>query len=625
MSSAPAQTASSQAPLVVAAPNREARRRGPWSALAVVTLAVVGLGLWGSGIFSPKARSQSTGISFVEVDRGDIAIDIVESGTLESTNNATVRCQVEALIGTVGGQVAGSGGGGRGGNRGGGTGTSQPKSTSGGLSAAAGFGGASKTGAAAGKLVGSTKASSKSAATTTAVAATTTVAVDPAAAAAGVQPLRAPTITSFSYKVTPHVPLRPKSTAAPKPKATPQPQGGGFGGGGMEEQRGSTRILTILPEGTPVQAGDVVCTLDSAPFEDELMAQKIRHDQAKAWVEQAKSLLEVNEISLREYKEGTLPKDRDLIEGYLQTTSLELDRARTTLQWSREAYDKGFRTGPQLKSDELAIDRAELQSKEARTMKRRLEEFSAPRLLRNLEAKSASIRADLLAQEQALKLEVDRLKKLEKIIDYCKMTAPRDGIVVYANQSSGWGRAETQIREGVTVRERQPIFNLPDPNKMSVRVRINESKIASITKGQKTEILIDAFHDRPLEGTVKEVTVIPAPANGPFSDVKIYNALVEIDSGGFEGLRPGLSAQVAFHMDDREGVVRVPVGALRWVDNRPWAARQTSSGDLEWVKLRLGSAGSTHAEVISGLEPGDRVAADPRSLPAPILRPAPDA
>ena len=55
------------------------------------------------------------------------------------------------------------------------------------------------------------------------------------------------------------------------------------------EKPGSTRIISILPEGTPVKAGDVVCTLESSTFVDEVRAQKIRWAQAKALVELSRS------------------------------------------------------------------------------------------------------------------------------------------------------------------------------------------------------------------------------------------------------------------------------------------------------------------------------------------------
>ena len=74
--------------------------------------------------------------------------------------------------------------------------------------------------------------------------------------------------------------------------------------GGDQEKPGSTRIIMIKPEGTEVSAGEIVCELDSAAYRDEEIAQRIRYDQAKAWLVQARSILEVNAISLREYRDG---------------------------------------------------------------------------------------------------------------------------------------------------------------------------------------------------------------------------------------------------------------------------------------------------------------------------------
>jgi multidrug efflux pump subunit AcrA (membrane-fusion protein) len=583
----------------------------------LVPVVVVGVGIWLTGYRSLQAFSQPSPVPLVEIDTGDIPIYVVESGTLESSNNATIRCQVEALLGTIsdtGGGRSGRFGGttSRGGGMGGG---------GGGLAAAAGLGAAAKTSAG---LRGASAAAAKSGGGAASVGGGGAMGMG-----GGSTGVRAPTIRSFTYRVTPHVPLRPRSSGSSSSSSRSRSSGMsmmGGGGGGFgsqeQEQRGSTRIISILPEGTPVKAGDVVCRLDSVDFEDELLAQQIRHDQAKAWVQQARALLEVNEISLREYKEGLLPQDRASIQGYIDQCELELQRARDTLEWSKDAFEKGFRTASQVRSDELALERAQIQRREADTMRQRLEKFAAPRLINNLEAKSAAIRSDLLAQEESLNIEANRLKRLKENIENCTLRAPRDGVVVYANQSSGWGRTETQIMEGATVRERQPIINLPDPNNMSVRVKINESKISYIYPGQRARILIDAFHEQPVSGTVAEVTVIPAPANGPISDVKIYNAVVKIDIGGFEGLRPGMTAEVAFHVEDRENVTRIPTGAIRWVADEPYVAKSNRDNQLGWVKVELGKIGPHFAEVHSGLEPGDRVAQDPRALPIPGEAPA---
>ena len=44
--------------------------------------------------------------------------------------------------------------------------------------------------------------------------------------------------------------------------------------------------------------------------------------------------------------------------------------------------------------------------------------------------------------------------------------------------------ASVVIDEGVTLREKQPIFNLPDPQHMRVRAKINESKVALVQTNQ---------------------------------------------------------------------------------------------------------------------------------------------
>src|SRR6185312_12999511 len=85
-----------------------------------------------------------------------------------------------------------------------------------------------------------------------------------------------PVLRSFTYVVMPHTPLRPVATKAAEPakkQIDPQQQKGGRGRGGrggmgsMEEEKpGSTRIVSILPQGSQVKAGDVVVELDKSTF-----------------------------------------------------------------------------------------------------------------------------------------------------------------------------------------------------------------------------------------------------------------------------------------------------------------------------------------------------------------------
>ena len=465
-----------------------------------------------------------------------------------------------------------------------------------------------------------------------------------------------PVMKSFTYTVVAYVPARPATTKAvdttAQKKAQGQGGGGGGGGGGrggggggggrggggggrgggrggmfqMDESPGSTTIVYLIPEGSPVKAGELVCKLDSSAFEDEEKAQLIRYVQAKSYVEQATNTLEVAKISLREYRDGIYPQDMQLIKQYIEACELDRDRLKRAAIWSLDMYKKGYRTDFQAKGDQLAYDQTIIALGEATNMLSRLTNQTGPKILKSLEANVKAIEADKLTQEAAFNLEQKRLDRIRKNIKNCTLTAPTDGIVVYANQTSAFGTVTVPITEGATVRQDQPIINLPDPLHMRVKARINESKLSFIRPGQSARIVVDAFRERPLKGKVGQVTAINTPLNA--SDVRVYYANVDITQG-FGDLRPGLSAEVAFLVEKRHDVTRVPLDAIRWVHDHGFVAiYDHSSTDVKqkwrWKEIQLGASDVRYAEVLTGLEPGDRVVASPRELlPAPRLPPRP--
>jgi len=598
-----------------AVPRIELERPGPRRSLArrlaavVVALGAVGGAAWAweqgyrPAWLRPEVESP---YHMAEVDRGDIAQYVVEFGTLESASDAVVRCQVEALVGMVGGSNA----------------NGSTKGSSGQAKAAQATTSAAPKAAA---KTASAKSATSTAGSSTAAAGTGTAAT---AAASGSTVAKKPTIRSFTYTVAPYSPLKrttSTSTASTK-SAGGSGSGGGGGGGGMNEKPGSTRIIWILPEGTPVKAGDVVCELDSAAFRDELKAQQIRWLQAKSYVEQAAAFLAVNEITLREYREGVLPQDIQLVRQYVQTCEIDFERATRNLEWSRGVTEKGLRTGSQLRADELALQQTEFVLSEAKGMLERLEKYTGPKILKSLEAKQASIRADKLAQDESFSLEVERLNRLEKNIKACTLRAPRDGVVVYVNETNGWGRVESVIQEGTVVRQDQPIFQLPDPKRMRVKARINETKVSLLRNGQECSVRLDAFPDRLLRGRVTDVTAISTPVNGPFSDVRVYFALIAIEDA-FEDLRPGLSAEVTFLHDRRSQVERLPLAAVRDIGDASYVAvvlpekEPDGRPKYRWQKVELGLSDSDFVEVLSGVDQGDQVILDPFTLEAPQVAP----
>jgi HlyD family secretion protein len=417
-----------------------------------------------------------------------------------------------------------------------------------------------------------------------------------------------PLIRSFEFVVEPHVPFRstlPDQGAMPTTAPPP------------------LTIISILPEGSKVKARDVVCELDSSLLRDALAVQQLRYVQAKAWVEQAKFSLEADTIALREFEYGVLPQDIALVRQNVGICQIQKEQAARNLAWARRAFAKGFRTEAQVNADAAVLEQSEIAVRDAEGMLEQLIKYTGRRIIKSCQARIQAIRAELLSLENSFRLERERLRRIETMIANCKMRAPRDGTIVYADQPNGSGAIDTQIREGLIVHSSQPIFRLLDPHHIQVRAKINESQVARIRPGQPVLIHLEAFPDHePLLGSVTEVVPIPSLANGLFSDVRTFFAKVRIDSGAFDAMTTGLTAELEFLVESKRHVTRVPLEAVRWIDDHPFAA--TVSGpatdlDWQWRPIALGATDTDFAEVVSGLKPGDRVVAHSESLPAADL------
>jgi RND family efflux transporter MFP subunit len=165
---------------------------------------------------------------------------------------------------------------------------------------------------------------------------------------------------------------------------------------------------------------------------------------------------------------------------------------------------------------------------------------------------------------------------------------------------------EERIREGATVRERQSIITIPDMTKMSVRVKIHESYIKKVKKGQKARITVDAFPDKVLDGEVTQVGVLPDSQNMWMNpDLKVYLTTVTIQ-GTNDWLKPGMSAKVEIFVSRLADVVYVPVQAVSAVDGKQ-VCYLASGHKPEQRTVEVGEFNDEFIEIKSGLKEGDKV------------------
>ena len=92
-------------PVPLSIPPRVKKSRNGWSLLWMALFAALASGgvLWASGVRTLPFWGEDPSLKMptLVIDRGDIPVYVVESGALESADNATIKCEVEALLGQV--------------------------------------------------------------------------------------------------------------------------------------------------------------------------------------------------------------------------------------------------------------------------------------------------------------------------------------------------------------------------------------------------------------------------------------------------------------------------------------------------------------------------------------------
>ncbi len=121
-----------------------------------------------------------------------------------------------------------------------------------------------------------------------------------------------------------------------------------------------------------------------------------------------------------------------------------------------------------------------------------LEKYTREKTTKALKVEAERKRTEELGKQEAWVLEKNKAEKLKKQIEACRIFAPRDGVVVYANdpvRRGSYGRP--QVEEGCEVRERQKIASVLDlAGPMQVNLKVPESKVDLVTPGLRATVTV---------------------------------------------------------------------------------------------------------------------------------------
>lgn len=208
-------------------------------------------------------------------------------------------------------------------------------------------------------------------------------------------------------------------------------------------------------------------------------------------------------------------------------------------------------------------------------------------------------------QREQLLLEVESAKVN---IDYTRITAPMDGVVLHLVARTGQTIVSAQASPVLMI--------LGDLDRLVVKAKISEADITRIKVGQPVWFTISASNDKKFFGHVESIEALPdnitgQPLNAP-TEIKsgtepiFYNAIFHIDNP--EGLlRPGMNVQTRIITHSDDDVLVIPIRALGKRLGPQSYLVHVGNGETQGIlrEIRVGAIDGDTIEVLDGLAEGD--------------------
>ncbi len=323
------------------------------------------------------------------------------------------------------------------------------------------------------------------------------------------------------------------------------------------------KITDLIEEGTVVDSGDYVATLDQKAVEEELNKAIEDMDQALNNFEDAKMDSNLNLSNFRD----------------------QITNAKEQLEESQIILEESKYESP------AVIRKAEMDMEKA---KRKLEQEIKGYALKERQAVSKVERSKIELREREV-----RLRKLEDALDALIITAPKGGMLMYGPDRNGGGK----MKVGSTVYTYMPnIAELPDLTSMLSTTFVNEIDISNVKKGQKVTLGVDAIPEKVMEGEV--VAVANIGQQMPKSDAKVFEVKIRI-FGDVSDLKPSMTTSNTIQTATYADTLYIPTEAVFENDSLQFVYLERNKRIKQIVDL--GSQNENFVLIRKGLSDGDLV------------------
>ena len=323
------------------------------------------------------------------------------------------------------------------------------------------------------------------------------------------------------------------------------------------------RIQSLVPEGTLVKAGDIVCEIDRSTLATRMTEVTLAVQKADAQMEQA--TLD-SALTLSQARESIHTQELGLEEKRLAKEQAVYE-APTVRRQAEIDYERADRALTQARADYI--------TKTAQA-----------------QAKMREVGAEVARQRNMLNL-------ITSVMEGFTIRAPSPGMVIYVKE---WNGRKRSVGSQVSAWD-PAVATLPDLTQMESVTYVNEIDIRKISVGQPVVITLDSDPTKHLTGRVASVANVGEQR--PNTDAKVFEVKVTVLEADTT-LRPGMTTGNAIETLKIPNALSVPLEALASNDSVSFVYRR-NGGRVIRQEVATGAVNDQGVVIEHGLDAGDRV------------------
>lgn len=400
------------------------------------------------------------------------------------------------------------------------------------------------------------------------------------------------------------------------------------------------RIIELVPEGSLVEKGEIVCILDTADLTVKLDLQMVALIRAKAALTGAKiseslqDLANSRRLSTRQYRDVIANGQLNAYEQAEAATEIErlkgefklkeeiLQIIQEEFEATRQFTALGYRNTATLLAAEAKRTNAQTALENARRNLNLATDFQQPRSLLELQSEAENARLELdrailqnklskkmaelrtLEMERRLSVVQKQVEQTTQDIEACTMRAQKAGEVMYCHRRDK-GRI---IEVGQDAFYKQELIRISDRTRLMVATRVIDQQAHELHQNQPVEFQVQSNENLTFAGTLAWIAAMPSTPSRYQPHDRYHDVEISIDPNqeGFSSLPLGSTVVAEIFVDDRPDVIQVPVTAV-FNHHGEYAVLVKTLSDLIVRAVELGANNDTSVEIINGLDPGEIV------------------